>query len=86
MPSKKKIPRKNPIKTGQRLPPDMSIPGISSDQTEAATITPEAKPSKVFCSREDISFRMKKTKAEPSTVPKKGMRSTANAVFITTQR
>ena len=36
-----------------RLPmgSDMSIAGISSDQTEAATMTPEANPSKSFCAR-----------------------------------
>ena len=49
--------------------------GISSDHTDAATITPDAKPSNVFCSRTDISPLMKNTKAEPSIVPSNGIRS-----------
>lgn len=51
--------------------PDVSnsIAGISNDQTEAATITPEAKPSSAFCSFTDISPFIMKTKADPSMVP-----------------
>ena len=47
--------------------------GISSDHTEAATITPEAKPNSDFCKRGDMSFFMKKTNAAPSIVPNKGI-------------
>ena len=45
------------------------------DHTDAATITPDAKPSSDFCSRADISFRIKNTKAEPSIVPSSGINS-----------
>ena len=53
----------------------ISMAGISSDHTDAATITPEAKPNNVFCSRADISSFMKNTKAEPSIVPSSGISS-----------
>ena len=60
----------------------ISIAGMSSDHTEAATITPEAKPSSDFWSRGDISSRMRKTNAAPSMVPNKGMSSPiANAIY-----
>lgn len=51
----------------------ISMAGMSSDHTEAATITPEAKPNNDFCNFGDISFFMKKTKAAPSIVPNKGI-------------
>ena len=63
-------------------PEPISIEGISSDHTDAATITPDAKPSKIFCSIGCISFFMKKTKAEPRAVPRKGIRSATNTGFI----
>ena len=47
--------------------------GSSNDQTEAATITPEANPSRVFCTRGFISCFIVKTKAEPKTVPSTGI-------------
>ena len=65
----------------------MSIAGISSDHTEAATITPDAKPSKDFCIRADISSFMKNTKAEPSIVPSSGISSPMiNVVVIGTTK
>ena len=42
---------------------------MSSDHTDAATITPEAKPSRTFCTIGGISRFMKNTKAEPRAVP-----------------
>ena len=51
----------------------ISIDGINSDHTDAATITPDAKPNNVFCSLADISPFMKNTKAEPSIVPSNGI-------------
>jgi len=36
-------------------------------------MTPDAKPSNVFCSLTDISSFMKNTKAEPSIVPSSGI-------------
>jgi hypothetical protein len=53
----------------------ISIAGISSDHTEAATITPEAKPNNDFCKRGDISSFIRNTNAAPSMVPNKGMSS-----------
>ena len=64
------------------MPPN-SIPGIRSDHTEAATITPEAKPSRIFCSKLGISFFIKKTKADPRAVPRKGMSKAVRVPFIT---
>ena len=46
----------------------MSMAGISSDHTDAATITPAAKPRNTFWVRWDISFLKKNTSAAPSTV------------------
>ena len=69
--------------TDQRpLSSTISIDGISSDHTDAATITPEAKPSNVFYSLTDISFFMKNTKAEPSIVPSSGISSPMINVVI----
>ena len=68
-------------KTDPKAPPirehceeaSISIAGINSDQIDAATITPDAKPSSDFCSRIDIPSFIIKTKAEPSIVPSNGM-------------
>ena len=60
----------------------ISIAGMSNDHTDAATITPEAKPSNDFCSRMDISSFIKNTKAEPSSVPNSGIRSPMIIVVI----
>jgi hypothetical protein len=51
----------------------MSIAGINSDHTDAATMTPEAKPSKNFCNNSDISSFIRKTNADPSIVPSNGI-------------
>ena len=62
----------------------MSIAGISSDHTDAATITPDAKPNNDFCNRSDISFFIKNTKAEPSIEPSSGISNPIiNVVAIT---
>ena len=58
---------------GQTFPESISIEGIRSDHTEAATITPDAKPSRIFCRISGISFFKKKTKADPNAVPAKGI-------------
>ena len=49
-----------------------SIAGMSSDQTEAATITPEAKPSSARLTRSPRPSRSRKTHAAPSAVPRNG--------------
>ena len=77
--SKKPIPKRNPTAAGitDHTPPafSSSIAGMRSDHTEAATITPEAKPNNDFWRRGDISSFIKKTKAAPNIVPSRGMRS-----------
>jgi hypothetical protein len=66
--------------------------GISSDHTDAATMTPDANPSSDFCNRTDISFFMRKTKDAPNIVPNNGMSSpminaiSANIFLIPLQR
>ena len=64
-------------------PPCISMLGISSDHTAAATITPEANPSKVRCRFPFMLSRMMKTNAAPSTVPAKGIISAVISPFIT---
>ncbi len=56
--------------------------GMSKDQTEAATITPDAKPSSDFCTRSSMSPLIKKTNAEPSIVPSNGMSSPMTIVVV----
>ena len=61
------------------MPPAASvwlIAGMSSDQTDAATITPEAKPSRIFCIFDALSRPKTSELAEPKTVPVNGIRST----------
>ncbi len=74
--NKKAIPAANPAKAGAKArrpkEADMSIAGIKSDQTLAATMTPAAKPKRP---RSRLSFILpfkKKTVAAPSVVPKNG--------------
>ena len=55
---------------------------MSSDHTDAATITPEAKPSMAFCTTAFISRRMKNTNAEPATVPRNGIKMPSIIPFI----
>ena len=64
------------------LSADISIAGMISDHTEAATITPEAKPSRVFCNNAGISFFIKKTNAEPVIVPSRGSNNPKTVPFI----
>ena len=68
---------------GSTRSPAISIDGISSDHTLAATITPLANPSSVFYILSGISFFMKKTKAEPSIVPSSGSSIPMIMAFIT---
>jgi hypothetical protein len=86
--SKKAMPARKPAAAGiqaAELPcsPAISIEGIKSDHTDAATITPEAKPSISFCKRGEIASFSKKTIAEPATVPAKGIIN-PNAISIAT--
>ena len=84
--SRKPMPNRKPMAAGTTdhlpLSASISIAGMSKDHTEAATITPEAKPNSDFCTRGDISAFIKKTKAEPSTVPNSGIRSPMIIVVV----
>ena len=63
-------------------PSPMSMAGIINDQTEAATITPEANPSRIFCVNAGMSRFIRNTKAAPKVVPRNGIRSVAKTGFM----
>ena len=60
----------------------ISIAGNSKDQKEAATITPAANPRRDFCNRPDISRCVRKTTADPRTMPSIGTNNPIKIVFI----
>ena len=74
--SKKPIPIRNPTTAGTKpsfpMCSDISMDGIKSDQTEAATITPEANPSMIFCIFGGMDPFKKNTQAAPRVVPTMG--------------
>ena len=80
------MPNRNPTAAGITLhlplSASISIAGMSNDHTDAATITPEAKPNSDFCTRADISSFIKKTNAEPSIVPSSGISSPITNVVV----
>ena len=71
------MPSQKPRKAGRNesfpIPADCSTAGISKLQTEAATITPAAKPVRLRCTRSLSDFFMKNTHAAPSEVPRNGI-------------
>ena len=56
--------------------------GMISDHTDAATITPEAKPSRTFCTKGGISRFMNKTKDAPRAVPRNGIKRAVRTEFM----
>ena len=62
--NRKPMPNRNPTAAGITLhlplSASISIAGMSNDHTDAATITPEAKPNSDSCTRADISSFIKK--------------------------
>ena len=64
------MPSRKPTTAGRYACPPLasaiSMAGMSSDQTEAAIITPEAKPSSAFCTFAPICFLKKNTVAGSS--------------------
>ena len=86
MSSRKPMPNRKPTAAGTTLHlpllASISIDGMSNDHTEAATITPEAKPNSHFCMRTDISSLIRKTKAEPSIVPNRGINNPMTITVI----
>ena len=77
--SKNKMPMIKPTDAGSQLSlskcAESSIEGIMSDHTEAATITPAAKPRSVVCRRCEGLRRAKSTVEAPTIVPTRGIRS-----------
>lgn len=71
------MPARNPITAGRNasLPifSDCSIDGISRLYTEAAVITPAAKPVSILWKVRLIFFFIKNTQAEPRAVAKNGI-------------
>ena len=53
-----------------------------SDHTDAATITPEVKPSSIFCSSAGMSRFIKNTKPDPRAVPRNGIINAVNTGLI----
>ena len=80
------IPSRKPTAAGNtdHLPPStsISIAGICNDHTDAAIITPNAKPNNAFCKCIGISSFIKKTKAEPSIEPSSGISSPMINVIV----
>ena len=77
MASRNPMPSRNPTADGNTciIPSALAVKsrlGRSSDQNDAATITPEAKPRSDFCTTTFISWRMKNTNDAPMMVPKNG--------------
>ena len=63
--------------TTAEAPFPISMDGMISDHTDAATMTPDANPSRTFCTTDGMSRFIKKTKADPSAVPRKGINKVA---------
>lgn len=74
--SKNRIPNINPIAAGKNanfpIPSDMSMDGISSDHTDAATITARMQNQAVLSVPDGQPFFIKKTHAAPNEVPRNG--------------
>ena len=81
-------PSRKPTTAGTKLDaPQLSAPsiaGMSSDQTEAAVITPAAKPKKRVLSFSGRSFLKKNTSAAPAAVDMKIIEkpNIVSAVFV----
>ena len=55
------------------MPSLISMAGIRRDHTEAATMTPEAKPRRAFCTLGLKACLKKNTQEAPAAVPIKGI-------------
>ena len=71
--NRKPMPNRNPTAAGITLhlplSASISIAGMSNDHTDAATITPEAKPNSDFCTRTYISSFIKKQMPSQASCP-----------------
>ena len=68
--SRKAIPSRNDAAAAKA--DDDSMAGMSRDQTDAAIMTPPAKPATAFPSRSPIPFGNMYTAAAPRSVPRNG--------------
>ena len=70
------IPKANPVRAGRNaifpIWADWSMLGMSSDHTEAATITPAANPARARSRLSFISRLKKRTQDAPKAVPRNG--------------
>ena len=80
------MPAQKPATAGtkEKLPiaDERSMAGISRLHTEAATITPAAKPFNARCTASLKDFFIKKTHAAPKEVPRKGISMPQKASMI----
>lgn len=67
------IPKAAGITVRKPSPAVISMLGMRSDHTAAATITPEANPNRMRCNVADMASRIRNTKADPNRVPAKGI-------------
>ena len=88
--NRKSMPNTNPTAAGSQVVPQFSALisrlGMSNDHTDAATITPDAKPKSNLRSRSLILPRSKKTMAAPRAVPRKGRVSMRCMLFVFSER
>ncbi len=74
---RKNIPARKPMTAGTTahlpLSAHISMLGMRRDQTDAAIITPDAKPKRDFCQVGEILLRRAKTIAAPKVVPINGI-------------
>ena len=79
---RKAIPPKKPPAAGSQATcpcsPAISMAGIKRDHTDAAIMTPDAKPRSIFSTPLCIPFLIKNTIADPRVVPAKGIIKPAN--------
>ena len=84
--SRKPMPHQKPQKAGKNASrsraADCCMAGISRLHTEAATITPAAKPLSARCTGRLRSFFIKNTQHAPALVPRNGIKSPSSTSFI----
>ena len=80
------MPSQNPATAGKKdhrpISAACSIAGTSRLQTDAAAMTPAAKPVKARCRRGFMPLFRKKTHPAPREVPRKGRSHSNNNVFV----
>lgn len=76
------MPSQKPVTAGIKdhvpIVSEYSMAGIRRLQMEAATMTPAANPVRALCTNGFSLFFINNTQAEPSVVPRKGIRIPCN--------